>query len=149
MRALRRAAHRMWEPASRLWWRARRRIGHRGTALLFFAAVDLVYAVSLASATPGTLASPTYQFLAQLLPIPIWAGVWLGVGLLCLIQAFMRFDRLAFAAASFLKVAWGLTHLIGWIVVDLPRGYLAAAIWLAFAGFVQVISTWPEPGGDR
>lgn len=139
----------MWEPADRLWWRVRRRIGHRGTALLFFAAVDVVYAVSLMSATPGMLASPTYAFLAQLLPIPVWAGVWLGVGLLCLVQACLRSDRLAFAAASFLKVAWGLTHLIGWIVVDLPRGYLAAAIWLAFAGFVQVISTWPEPGGDR
>ncbi|MEU4224266.1 hypothetical protein AB0F17_08235 [Nonomuraea sp. NPDC026600] len=142
MRALRRTAHQLWSPVSR-------RVGHRGTALLFFALVDLVYSASLASAPPETLASPSYVFLAQLLPIPVWAVVWLVVGLLCLMQAFMRSDRLAFACASALKVGWGLIYLVGWIVVDLPRGYVAAAIWLAFAGFVHVISRWPEPGGDR
>jgi hypothetical protein len=88
-------------------------------------------------------------FLAQLLPLPVWAGVWACVGSMCLIHAFMHADRLAFACASALKVAWGLINLIGWIVADLPRGYVAAAIWLSFAGFVQVISQWPEPGGDR
>lgn len=149
MRALKRAAHRLWAPVSRLWGHVRRRVGHRGTALLFFALVDLVYAVSLASAPPETLASPTYGYLAQLLPIPVWAAIWFAVGMLCMVQAFMRFDRLAFACAAALKVGWGLIHLAGWIVVDLPRGYVAAAIWLAFAGFVQVISQWPEPGGDR
>ena len=125
------------------------RVGHRGTALLFFALVDVVYAAGMAFADASTLASPTYVFLAQLLPTPVWAAVWLAVGLVCFAQAFMRSDRVAFAAASALKVGWGLIHLVGWIAVDLPRGYLGATIWLAFAGFVHVISTWPEPGGER
>lgn len=127
----------------------RRVIGHRGTALLFFALLDLIYGTSMLLAPAETLATPAYVFLAQILPIPVWAGVWLAVGLLCLMQAFMRLDRLAFACASGLKVGWGLVHLVGWIAVDLPRAYVSAAIWLAFAGFVQVISTWPEPGGGR
>ncbi|MEV0382434.1 hypothetical protein [Nonomuraea sp. NPDC050643] len=136
--------------AARLAWSVpSRTIGHRGTALLFFCLLDFVYGASMVLAPAETLATPAYVFLARLLPVPTWGAIWLGVGAVCLVQAFMRSDRLAFACASALKVGWGLVHLIGWIAVDLPRGYVAAAIWLAFAGFVQVISQWPEPGGER
>lgn len=140
---------RLRSTARRTWSVPRQVIGHRGTALLFFALLDIVYAASMVAAPAETLASPAWVFLSQMVPIRVWAGIWFAVGALCMVQAFMRHDRLAFAAASALKVAWGLTHLIGWIVVDLPRGYVAATIWLALAGFVQVISTWPEPGGER
>jgi hypothetical protein len=127
----------------------RHHVGHRGSALLFFALLDLVYGFGMVVAPAETLASPTYAFLGRLVPLQMWAGIWLSVGLVCLVQAFMQFDRLAFACASALKLAWGLAHLIGWLIADVPRGYVSAAIWLAFAGFVQVISTWREPEGDR
>lgn len=119
----------------------RYRVGRRGCALLFFALLDLIYAASLLSAPAGG----SYRFLADILPLAVWAGLWGAVGLLCAVQAFLPSDRAAFAAASLIKVVWGMVQLIGWLIADLDRGYVAAAVWLAFAAFVLVIAGWPEP----
>lgn len=123
----------------------RHRIGHRGACLLFFALVDIVYATSLAAAPPETRAAASYTFLAGILPLPVWAVLWAAVGLACLTQAFMTHDRPAFVAASCLNVSWGSLHLAGWLLEEIPRGYVSAVIWLVFGGFVQVIASWPEP----
>lgn len=119
----------------------RLRVGRRGACLLFFALLDFVYAASLSTAP----ASDTYLFLDSLMPLSWWATIWAAVGWTCAIQAFLPSDRIAFAAASALKIVWGLAQLIGWGFDAIPRGYVAATIWLAFAAFVQVISGWPEP----
>lgn len=117
------------------------RVGRRGAALLFFALLDVIYSVSLLSAPPGG----PYRFLASMLPMAVWASLWGMVGLLCAAQAFMRTDRLAFAAAALIKVVWGVVQLLGWLIGDLDRGYVSAVVWLAFSAFVAVIAGWPEP----
>lgn len=128
------------------WWRRlRARVGHRGAALLFFALLDLTYAGSLAWAPASVRSSPAYAFLTGFLPLWAWTALWAGVGLLCLVQAFQRADRAAFAAASLLKVGWGVLYVAAWLLDVVPRGYVSAVIWLALAGFVQVIASWPEP----
>lgn len=121
------------------------RIGRRGASLLFLALLDLVYAASLLGAPPETRASPGIAFLVLLLPLPVWALIWGAVGVLCLIQAFLPTDRLAFSTASLLKVAWGTVYLLGWALGDVPRGYVTATIWLGFAAWVAIISGWREP----
>lgn len=131
------------------WRRLRTRIGRRGSALLFFALVDLVFAASLAGAPPSTSQSGGYAFLSTILPLQVWAIPWAAVGSMCLIHAPMHEDRPAFIAASGLKVGWGVLYLAGWMVGEIPRGYVSAVVWLAFAGFVAVISGWPEPAPRR
>lgn len=121
------------------------RIGHRGAALLFFALVDLVFAKSLADAPPSTRSSPTYAFMATVLPLWGWAALWGVVGLMCLVQAFMANDLPAFVASSAMNVGWACVHLAGFFVGEVPRGYVSAVIWLGYAGFVQVIASWAEP----
>lgn len=127
------------------WRRFSGRVGHRGAALLFFALLDLVYAGSLAWAPATVRSTPAYAWLTGYLPLWAWAALWCAVGLLCLVQAFLKADRAAFAAASLLKVGWGVLHVAGWLLDAVPRGYVSAVIWLALAGFVQVIASWPEP----
>ncbi len=122
-----------------------RRIGRRGTALLFFALLDVIYAISLANPPSGQRRSPTLIYIESLAPLGLWAALWLVVGIICAIGAFMKSDRWAFAAAMFLKLLWGTVFLIGWAVFGLERGYVSAAIWLAFSAYVYVLSTWPEP----
>jgi hypothetical protein len=121
-----------------------RRVGRRGACLLFLALVDVVYAISLYDASPETRASSGFAFMSTLLPLSAWAAVWLAVGALCVGFAFARADRLAFAAASLLKVLWGTLYLLGWALGVIPRGYVAAVLFLGFAGFVQVIAGWKE-----
>lgn len=130
----------------RLWYATHARIGRRGAALMFFALLDAVYALSLLLLTPAQInGSETYRFLNSLMPIGGWAASWAAVGVLCAVQALRRSDRAAFAAASALKVVWGLVQLLGWLTGDVSRGYVAASVWLAFAGFVQLIAGWAEP----
>ncbi len=129
----------------RLAQRMLHRIGRRGACLLFLALLDLVFAYALAKlSSTETAASPTYRFAQTLLPLDVWAALWGGVGVTCLAQAFQRVDRVAFGAASLIKVLWCLMQALGWLLGEIPRGYLGAAIWLAFAGFVQVIAGWRE-----
>lgn len=120
------------------------RIGRRGATLLFLGLLDIVYSASLFTLPPETQASPSFVFLGQFMPFNAWGAVWGTVGLVCLAQAFMRSDRVAFAAATLLKCVFGLVHLLGYLMYDVPRGYVSAVIWLAFGGWVAIISTWPE-----
>jgi hypothetical protein len=121
------------------------RIGRRGTALLFFAFLDLVFAFSLFRPLPDAQRNTGTVFINHLAPLWLWGLLWLAAGLLCLIYAFRSEDRVAFAAAIAIKVLWGLVYALGGILVHIERAWLAAAIWLSMAGWVYIISTWPEP----
>jgi uncharacterized membrane protein YedE/YeeE len=95
-----------------------RRIGRRGAALLFFAFLDLVYGLSLLNPPATARPSPTLVFIAHVMPLAVWGGLWTAVGLVCL---------------------------TGWWIAGLERGWLAAAIWLAMAAWVMIIASWAEP----
>lgn len=127
------------------------RIGRRGYALLFFFLLDLIYGWGMVWPSAETMALGLYVYADSLLPLRVWGLAWLGVGVVCLAQSVMRQDRLAFASAIFIKLAWAAVGLLGWLSGDVPRGYLSAVIWAAFACLVAVIASWPEswwaPGG--
>lgn len=123
----------------------RQRVGHRGSALMFFAALDLVYCASLLDPPMAERRSAALTWLASVLPLWVWGTAWGVVGVVCLWHAFRRRDQVAFAAAIGIKVMWALVSLAGWLVGGVNRGYVSATVWLAFAGFVAIIASWPEP----
>jgi hypothetical protein len=122
-----------------------RKIGHRGSVLLFFGFLDVVYGVSLWKPPAESEQSSTLLFIKGVAPLWAWATLWGLVGVGLLVGAFQRVDRWAFAVGVALKILWGLTFLLGWMFVNLDRGWVSAAIWLALAVMLYVISTWPEP----
>jgi hypothetical protein len=127
----------------------RQRIGRRGAALLFFAFLDLVYCWSLLDPPASARRSPSFVFLAGVAPLWAWAAAWGGVGVTCLVFALRREDAPAFTAAIGLKVMWGLLFAGGWLFAGLERGYVSAAVWLAFASLVGLLAGWPEvPRGE-
>lgn len=115
-----------------------RAVGRRGCALLFFAMLDAVYCFGLLSAPRPYPA--TYQWMDNILPLWVWASWWGLVGMICLVFAFRTYDTIAFVAAMSLKVAWALLSFFGWLAGVVDLGYISAAIWLAFAGFIFVIA---------
>lgn len=125
--------------------RLQRRVGNRGSALLFFAVLDLVYCYSLLFPPPRSEWSRSLVFLAGILPLWVWGLTWGAVGVLCACRAFRRRDAAAFAAAIGIKVLWAIAAAAAWLVGGVERGYVNAAVWLAFAGFVWIIAGWPEP----
>jgi len=128
-----------------LWRRTKARIGHRGAVLLFFSFLDFVYALSLFSPPAEAKRSLALAYIGHVLPLSTWGFLWGGVGVVLLLGAFSHRDRWAFAAGVCLKVLWGGTYLMGWLLAGLDRGWLAAAIWLALAVMLYIISDWPEP----
>jgi len=124
--------------------RIARRIGRRGTSLLFVGLVAAVIAVSLIYPPPEVRANPGYIQLASIAPLSLWAALWAVVSVLCLTQAFVRSDRIAFAAATALVLSWGLISVAGALTGVNPRGWVAGAVWLGFGGWLTLISTWPE-----
>jgi hypothetical protein len=127
--------------AGRLW----RRIGRRGAALIFFALLDLIFALSLAAPSADARHTASLAYVASVAPLWLWACLWAAVGVICGVYAFRARDRVAYACAMGLKVLWGVTQLAGWLFVHLDRGYVGAAVWLGLAAWVYIISTWPEP----
>lgn len=120
------------------------RIRRRGSALLFFALIDLTLGSQFLLEPAQSKTVPLYKYADTIAPLQVWGVAWITVGVLCLVHAFKVSDRVAFAAATMLKVAYGLVAIFGWLLAGVPRGYLAAAVWIAFAGFVTIIATWPE-----
>lgn len=124
-------------------------VGKRGRMLLFFGALDVVYAVSLTAPDAETRRVPLFVWLAAIAPLWVWALAWGLVGLACLWQAFCRRDGIGYAAAIGLKIGWGIVSLGGWLFGGVDRGYVSAAIWLGLAYAVSVIASWPEPGDQK
>lgn len=128
----------------RLARRAGELLGRRGAALAFLAFVDAVFALSLATAPAEVADSGTYAYLASAAPLWVWAVPWAVVAVLCALYSVRERDRPAYVAAVALKVGWGSIYLTGWACGEIPRGYVPAAVWLAFAAFVYLLAGWPD-----
>lgn len=123
----------------------RRKVGRRGLFLLFLALLDIIYGQSLFAPAPSSIASGSvYEFASFVAPLRYWAFLWIGIGIILAVFAFKAKDRVGFAVAMFFKILWGGMFLFGWAFAGVDRGYLSAAIWLAFAGVVALIATWPD-----
>ncbi|MGC1212619.1 MAG: hypothetical protein WA890_15270 [Micromonospora sp.] len=123
----------------------RQRVGHRGTALLIFALVDMVYAHALLFPSRQARRSDLLAFLADLFPLWVWALAWGLVGLTCVVEAFRYRDAIGFGAAISIKVMWATVAFGGWLFGGVDRGQVTAVVWIGFAGLVAVIAHWPEP----
>lgn len=116
-----------------------RRPGPRGQLLLCFAMIDVLFGVGILAADTEVRASPAYAFTARILPLHVWALIWLLVAALLVAAAFARrLDAAGFAAAIGIKFVWGLLMLGGWLAGDIPRGYVSTGIWVGVAGVVAV-----------
>jgi heme exporter protein D len=118
-------------------------VGHRGAFLLFLGLLDFCYGGSLAYVWlhPGLR-----NFVAGLWPpVGVWAIAWMVTGLTCVLGAFAVRDRIAFALAAALKIAWAGVSAYSWIDQHLLLGWVAVVIWLSFGITVLIISGWPDP----
>ncbi|MEV2239539.1 hypothetical protein [Micromonospora sp. NPDC049891] len=111
---------------------------------MVFAALDIVYAARLATVDPGERGF--YSWLHECAPLRLWAVPWLLVAVMCAHGALRTTcDKAAFAAAIGIKVLWSCLYLSGWLLGDVPEGWVSASVWAAFAACVWLIAGWPEP----
>lgn len=118
------------------------KVGRRGAFLLFLALLDFAYGYSL-----FTVPRAQARTLDLLLPLKTWAVIWIITGVVCLSGVLMRNDRFQYTFSAAFKTAWGMLYIQLWVVQGVPQAWVAAVIWLAFAGTVLIISGWPESVG--
>lgn len=123
--------------------------GNRGSVLLFFGTLDLIYGLSLSAPDEQTRKAPLFVWLASIAPIWVWAATWGVVGVICLWEAFQRQDGAGYASAICLKVFWGSVCVGGWLLGGVGRGYVSATIFLGMAWLLWKISGWAEPGDTK
>ena len=117
----------------------RRRIGRRGATLLFLGLLNVSTGLNLLSSTNAQVTAFT-----RILPLSMWAALWLSSGIIALIQAFTYNDRLAFTFAAGMMSVWGLTYVTAWALNLIDRGWLGGIIYIALAGWILILSSWPE-----
>lgn len=123
--------------------RLRRRIGHRGVSLLFFALVDFIYGTILIAATP--LPGSTLDALTRNWPpLPVWGVIWLTVGAICLAFAFVQQDAPGFVAAMFIKFSWCTANTLTFMENRNVWALAAVAFWAMAIGMVINTATWAE-----
>lgn len=125
----------------RLLWR----IGHRGAFLLFLSLLDLLYGFSLLSSARAA------QHVDLTLGWNVWGYIWIAVGVVLLIGAFTKEDRIPYAVAATIKAAWATVWVKIWLFSHphVPLSWVSAVIWGAFSAIVVIVSTWPESRRHR
>lgn len=126
-------------------WPGLNLLGHRGAILLVLAVIDLAYGLSLVTPSHEAVSADSIIWRQHYAPTWVWGIGWISVAVVLAVYAFRHNDAVGYAAAIGWKVAWGATTFASWAFGGVERGWLAAIIWLVFAGMVVIISDWPEP----
>lgn len=116
------------------WAALRRQVGTRGDVLLALGAIDVAQGVSLLRDAP----SASYEWFGSVAPLPAWAVLWFGVGLICIYHAFRTDDHFGYVAAVGIKLLWGVGCFAAWILSDVTA--LGGVLWLMFSVIIWRVS---------
>lgn len=124
------------------------RIGRRGACLLLFGFVPAMIGASLFVQPHDRHGqSRVVPVLAKIAPDLVWAWVWLVLGVVAMICAFLgwRAQQLGFVLSYGLPLLWGASLMISWFLGLLPVGWVGALIYLGYCLLVVIIAGWDEP----
>lgn len=132
-------------------------VGRRGAFLILFGAVYALIGYSYLTLSPvsETAVRHALRLALNVAPLPVWGWAWITAGAVAMLCGACCTGRKAvgFAAAVVLPALWAVVYVAAWLVGDIARGWVSAAIYAALAAAVAVIAGMPEPrdliGGRR
>ncbi|MFE2324579.1 hypothetical protein ACFXD5_11790 [Streptomyces sp. NPDC059385] len=124
--------------------RLRRQLGRRGTILSCYGIVWILYGF-------GQLVTPQpdqrgLTLALSVFPLVVWGWLWIVAGIIAMACAWAPpgRDAAGFIVLVLIALPWMVTYLAAWITRDLPRGWVAAAIWMLICIPIMVVAGWPE-----
>ena len=118
--------------------RLTQRAGHRGAFLFLIALRYITYGFALLTSHASLNA---YRLL---LPVHVWAIIWLLAGVIVLGGVFVNHDRVYFGIAAAIPAAWAVAFIHAWYAVPPTKTWENAALWIITSALVMVVSSWPE-----
>ncbi|MFJ3839485.1 hypothetical protein ACIPY6_28815 [Streptomyces sp. NPDC090054] len=122
-----------------------RQLGRRGAFLTPYGLVWLLYGY-------GQLVTPQpdqrgLRLVLNLGPLDFWGWCWIAAGIVALACAWAPpgRDAAAFYVLPLVVVPWTASYVAAWLTGDMPRGWVAAAVWAVITVPVLVVAGWPEP----
>ena len=117
------------------------------TALLILGVSILLRGVSYLSLTGGGASSHPAE---GALPIGVWAIIWIGVGVLCLVAAPWREGPVAAVALGLgvgINALWAVSFFTATITGEMSRGWVTGTGYATVA-LVVLWSVWRDKGGS-
>ncbi|ALY08806.1 hypothetical protein SEA_NANCIA_19 [Arthrobacter phage Nancia] len=105
--------------------------GARGATLLGFGGMSVVFGLAYLP-TPISIIPPIplgLELLDSVVPLHLWGGVWMVVGLYLWVYAFRQDQSRALALFAGLCAVWGISYTIAFIVGLVSDGH--SRLWVA------------------
>lgn len=101
------------------------------------------YAYGVAKVPPNT--KTNLSTALEVLPLKVYALMWLATGLYCILAAVTAHRIGGFVVSMFAYTLWGMIYLIGWLHGDPGRGWLSAGVFGTLAGAIYCVSGLVDP----
>ena len=130
--------------------RQRLRIRRRGALLLVLALADIGYGVAIITAAEHFYAGQPKWWPASVgglygIPIEVWGGVWVGVGLFLLTGVPRRFpDYWQFTVAVGLSAWWAFTAFVYALVTGYPGVWGPGCLYAGLSLIVLIAAGWED-----
>lgn len=121
------------------------RLGYRGNFLLALACLDVFYGLSFIDPDHQTLSTPAFIWRDRIMPSTAWGAIWISAGLILLVNAFLKQDRIGYGLAIAIKVGWAFISGVSWLTGDVHNGWVSMVIWGVFAWATTSESMRGEP----
>lgn len=132
-------------------------VGRRGAFLILFGVLYALIGYSYLTLSPVSEVAVRHalRLALNVAPLTAWGWAWIAAGATAVACGTFCPGRktVGFTAAVVLPALWSVVYVAAWLLGDIPRGWVSAAIYAALAAAVAVIAGMPEPrdliGGRR
>lgn len=120
--------------------------GSRGAALLVAGAYCFARGVAylpIVGNVPTSLPAGL-ELISAVISIEVWAGIWMIVGIGCVLRAFSKADAVAWGLLTAIMTAWGAAYGLGWLIAiaggEPSREWLNMSTYLGPAIIIAILS---------
>ncbi|MDQ1174157.1 hypothetical protein QE430_002464 [Microbacterium testaceum] len=120
--------------------------GSRGAALLVAGAYCFARGVAylpIVGNVPTSLPAGL-ELISAVISIEVWAGIWMIVGIGCVLRAFSTADAIAWGLLTAIMTAWGAAYGLGWLIAvaggQPSREWLNMSTYLGPAIIIAILS---------
>jgi len=130
--------------------RLRRAVRSRRSLVLLvfgvlYVLIGFTYLGQAAEITASPAAALSYRAHLQLMPLDVWAWLFLGAGAAGIVGGLTMRHPLGYGALMVMATWWGAEFIGSAIVTGYGRAILGALVWIALSAALLIIAGWPDP----